>query len=183
MVVRLHNINKWAVLPPGAALALAGTDLHRVRVDFNCSRPTDIRLVEGEGDKMNVVFLANIVGLEAVEFVAAPGAHIVADSEGDVFYFTDEGTKDSHAIEQVSFTGLMTRRARNPQQELMMFKMQQNINARLALLDTAMSALNAARAEGASDDETVDDTGAAGGAGDGGEPAPEGAPAAPPAGA
>lgn len=171
MVVRLHNMGRWAVLKPGDVLQLNGLPRRKVRVEFNTEAPTRIDLVEPG----NVVtFLAVVSGHEVVQFTAGAECHLVASSDGEVWYFTNDGDQIGTQFQNVSFTKIATRRARNPQMEMMMFKMQQNIDRRLAALAAEQEAWRAARAadpetgeveeDGAvGDGEADDDTGGAGG--------------------
>jgi hypothetical protein len=183
MVVRIHNVSKWAALQPGDILELRGLDRRRVRVEFNCPAPTRIDVVEGD----KPTFLAIVQGYEVVEFTAGAEVHLVATSEDEVWYFTNDG--DQIAVERpeaVSFTKIASRRARNPDLELMMFKMEQNISRRTAALEAELAAMRAAQAphdpetgeveDGEVGDGTADgsDGEAAGGEVGGTEPAPTG---------
>lgn len=134
MTIRLNNLSKWALLTPGNVFSFPGTEPRRVRIEFNCEAPTRIDVYyddpDNDGDSKGT-FVAVVMGMETVEFTAPPGAHLVATSDGEVWYFTNEGDQIANTREQVSFTRVMSRRSRNPELERMMFKMEQNMNRRM----------------------------------------------------
>lgn len=140
MVIRLHNLSKWKLLQPGEVIEINGERARKVRVEFNTEAPARLDIIHGEGDEAEGTFVAVVHGMETVEFHAHPGNHLVATSDGEVWYFTDEGGAGATDREAVSFTRIMNRRARNPQLEMMMFKMEQNMNARMALMEDEVRA-------------------------------------------
>lgn len=144
MVVRIHNTDKWAELKPGEVLKLTGDGFRLIRVQVNCSYPTAFHVVEDD----RPVFLAVVQGHETLEFSAGASGepvHLVATSEGEVWYFTNDGDRDAfHNENAVSFTKIANRRARNPELERMMFKMEQNMTRRMALLEAENAAWRAA---------------------------------------
>lgn len=185
MVVRIHNASKWSRLEVGHMLELPGTDeVRKVRLEVNCPAPTRLDVIIAD----KPVFLAVVQGYEVVEFSAAGTVVLSADSESDVFYFTNDG--DQIAVDRplaVSFAKVATRRARNPELEMMMFKAEQNIQRRLAAQQEEFEAMREARrleaeAQGA-DGETGevnadDDDQGAGGEDSGGGAGAAGAPGA-----
>lgn len=185
MVVRIHNVSKWARLALGEVLELPGAERRKIRIEVNCPAPTRLDLVEGEG---RLVFLCVVQGYEVVEFTASGLVHVVPTGDDDMFYFTVDGGEDgaSELVDAVSFTKIATRRTRNPELERMMWKMQQNTERRFAEQEAELAALRAATAEReANGREEPDDKAAAGDAGGEDAGAPEGAaaePAAPGAG-
>ncbi len=184
MVVRIHNTSKWAVLQPGQMLELKGQQRRKIRVELNCPAPTRVDVVEGD----KPAFLCVVQGYEVVEFTAGEDAFLSCTSEDEVWYFTNDGdVLATSRPEAVSFTKIASRRARNPELERMMFKMEQNALRREAALRAELDAIRAAQP--AHDPETgeviedepvaaaADDAPAAGAAG--GEDAPaEAVPAA-----
>nr|QJB21595.1 MAG: hypothetical protein [Microvirus sp.] len=140
MVVRIHNIGKWNVCQPGKVLELAGTHKRKIRLEVNCVAPTRVDVIEGEKG----TFLAVVQGYEVIEFVAGAQAHVAFTSDDEVWYFTNDGDEiAAERPEVVSFTKIASRRARNPELELMMFKQQQNINRRLDALAAENAAMRA----------------------------------------
>lgn len=142
MVVRIHNVSKWAALQPGQLLELKGLQPRKVRVELNCPAPTRVDLVEGD----KTVFLCIAHGYEVVEFSAGQDVYLSCTSEDEVWYFTNDGDVTAFdAPEAVSFTKIATRRARNPDLERIMFKAEQNALRREAALRAEFEAAIAAR--------------------------------------
>lgn len=186
MVVRIHNVGKWAVLKAGDMLELNGVEGRRIRVEFNCPAPTRIDAIEGD----KATFLAVVQGHEVVEFVAGAQVHLVATSEDEVWYFTNDGQEVAAVRpEAVSFTKIASRRARNPELERMMFKMEQNMQRRMDAQFAELEAMREAMAEregadpetgelpdengdGPADGTAGEDAGAAGGGVESTEPGP-----------
>lgn len=129
MTKRIHNVTKWKKLENSKGIAHEGMPNRLIRIDFNTMLPTAVMLV-GEGDKHT--FLGMVSGLDAIEFRAPTElVHVIADSEGEVWYFTNDGRKVAGDVsDQVTFTDIMSREKRNPQQDLMMWQMQQNAKRR-----------------------------------------------------
>lgn len=178
MVVRIHNVSKWKKLQPGEVLELAGQDERRVRIELNCPAPTRLDLIQSDGKP---VFLAVVQGLETVEFKAGATVQLVATSEDEVWYFTSDGERvAAKNVQAKSFTKIAQRRTRNPELERMMFKMQQNMERRFAMLEAENAELrrHRKRKEENPGDEPVSDGTSAEGAG---VPAPEASGAAEPA--
>lgn len=136
MVVRIFNPAQWAVLKPGETLVLDGEN-RRVVIEFNCPEPTRVDLVRSRKDldgtfvNEGLVFLRNVEGYGKVEFYAGDGSEVVCTSDGDVFYKTVEGKELAMRFETQSFTQITQRKARNPELERMMWKMEQNITRRI----------------------------------------------------
>lgn len=187
MVVRLHDLSGWAELQPGHALTFDAGRL--IRVEVNTEYPTSFSVLQGS----KLTFLANIHGLEVLEFRTDGPAELVATGEGQVWYFTNDGFQRSaySRPEAKSFTVITMKRARNPQLEMMMFKQGQkqrdfeaSMNRQLALLAAQLEGLQADPDTGEVDGDDTgtdgavpgpDDSAATGGDGGGGEPAPSGA--------
>jgi len=143
MVVRIHNVGKWQLLPVGEVLRLQGLQRRKVRVEVNCEAPTRFDVIEGDKG----TFLAVVTGYDILEFSISAQAHVVATSEGEVWYFTNDGDQiGSDMPEAVSFATVMNRETRNPELELMMWKAEQNMKRRLDMQMAEIEALLAARA-------------------------------------
>lgn len=167
MVIRLHNVSRWAQLEPGNVFPIYGEQSRNVRFELNCETDTRLDIVRDEVP----TFLATIRGREDIEFAAEGECYLVATSEGEVWYHTDEGDRiDFENPMSVSFTKIANRKARNPALEMMMFKTEQNMKRRLAALeDEAMSRIEAMGVNhdlntGEVIEDGEDDTGAASGA-------------------
>lgn len=146
MVLKVNNLGKWRMLPVGDFLQLPEDRLRRVRIEVNCASPTSIECVEfPEGEAPRHTFLGVITGLEILEFVVETRCELIFTSDSDVWYFTQDG--DQIAVEVLgatSFTELAVRTERNPQLEMMMFKANQNIEARFRQLAEEHAAMVAA---------------------------------------
>lgn len=151
MVVRLHNLGKWLLLAPGASFVVQGLGAHQVTVDVNCEQRTPFVVVRNDGSQ---TFIASVEGMERLIFTAEPDEYLMATSDGAVWFFSNEG--DQIAVEsfEQSFTRLATRRERNPELELMMWKQNQNMLRRETQMAEQMAEFRAdmaarAAAEGA----------------------------------
>lgn len=187
MTIRIHNLGKWAKLEPDSVLEMPGTGIRQIEVEVNCEAPTAfhaLEKVEGEADKLT--FIGVCVGHETLQFAGRGDVDLVPTSEADVWFFTNVGDEIATDVPgAVSLAKLMTRRTRNPQLELMMFKQQQNALAReqvqanqIAELRAMMEAQSAAAGADPKTGEIVEPVVSAGasaaGAG-GGEGTPGGA--------
>lgn len=134
MVIRLHNVSKWKLLEQGF-LPFVGDHHRKIRIDVNCEVVTRFDIVqpgEGDDDDKLTMLAAGVQGLETLEFSAPADTVLHVTSEGEVWYFTNEGDDQSvPGVEDEIFTTIANRRARNPQLEMMMFKQEQNMNRRL----------------------------------------------------
>lgn len=128
MTVKLRNVTKWKLLSAGGVLSLPKDEPRLIRLEVNCVGDTRIDVISGDA----VIFLWAGQGLETIEFAVPGPCEVVFTSEAEVFYATDDsGEAGVSDMEETPFTTIMSRRVRNPQMELMMFKMQQNIERRL----------------------------------------------------
>lgn len=128
MTVKLRNVTKWKLLPIGEVLSLPKREPRLIRLEVNCVADTRVDVVLDE----TCVFLWAGQGLQTIEFAVPGPCEVVFTSEAEVFYSTDDsGEAGVVDMEETPFTSIMNRRVRNPQIELMMFKMQQNIERRL----------------------------------------------------
>lgn len=129
---RVHNLTKWKLLNAGAELVLPGTEGRSVRVEVNVTMPTVVHLLSGDDDNLKLTLIGRVDGLDFVEFTAPQGdLRLTFDTEGEVWYFTNDGKVTAHDVsDQKHWTNVMTREQRNPQQDLMMWQMQQNAKRR-----------------------------------------------------
>lgn len=128
MTVKLRNVTKWKLLPIGEVLSLPKPEPRVIRLEVNCVAETRVDVLVDE----TLVFLWAGQGLQTIEFAVPGPCEVIFTSEAEVFYATDDsGDAGVVDMEETPFTSIMNRRVRNPQMELMMFKMEQNINRRL----------------------------------------------------
>lgn len=149
MVVRLNNLSKWAVLDPGDMLHLPGTYQRKVRVEVNCEASTSFMLVLKKTDAPDKgVFVANVTGHEVLEFSLPGEAWLMADGEGRVWYFTNEGDYPAVEFQNTKpFVELITPSQLDPNVERMMYRMKLNYERNLAAQAEEMAAQAAAIAE------------------------------------
>ncbi|GHA11863.1 hypothetical protein GCM10007989_02760 [Devosia pacifica] len=149
MVKKIGNLRKWRQLQPGEGLTLQGKPYRRIKLELNATSATAVYALYTAKDGEEVgTFLANVEGAETIEFAAYGDVDLTFLGEGEVYYATDDGDKRSfnnpHAV---NFTKIATRRSRNPELEMMMFKMEQNMQARMDRQLAEAMRMNAARAE------------------------------------
>lgn len=137
MTIKLNSLARWDSLSPENGIMFAGSDVaeRRVRINFNCERPTAffIQLSEREPERFLTALPA---GLETVEFNAA-GSFMVfaAEGSGAVHYQSaDLEPTFVEVVDPVIFTRIANRRHRNPELEEMMYRAQLNMERRFAQL-------------------------------------------------
>lgn len=128
MTIRILNPRDWAELIPGYVFefGVPEGDARTVKMEFNCSQPTALHLSWEDGvDADGVVevrrmFLATITGWDKVEFIALQGATLEATSDGEVFYFTNDGQFNGVMPTQDNFVKLIGEQSRSEQIEQML---------------------------------------------------------------
>lgn len=181
MALKIGNISRWNKLDVGNVLQFGEANrVQRLRLEFNTSDATHLAVIDHKGAER---FLGVINGHEAVEFTTEGSVEILATTEGEVWWYSKDGDPEAmELVHEVPFTRVMQRRARNPELELMMYKMNQNIERRMqamqAEVDARVAAFGAHNLETGEVEDATDETedGAVDAAGpDGEEPAAEGA--------
>lgn len=125
---RLFNINKWQLLENGKAVNFENPHPRRVRIDVNAPDRAKLFYVDGEGE---ITFLAVVDGRDRVEFGCYGEFGLTAEG-GDIWFDTVDGEDFSFSIpDAVIITKIAQRRARNPEFEMMQFKMNQNLEIRM----------------------------------------------------
>ena len=129
MTIKLHALDRWSVLEAGKAIAFAASG--RVRLHVNVASATTFYLEDEDGPRL----LATVpAGLETIEFSQAGKFSVfAADGSGEVHYQTAEGEPTfARVVDPVIFTKIANRRHRNPELEEIMYRMQMNVERRLA---------------------------------------------------
>lgn len=144
MVVKLNSLTRWALLPEKNAIAFEGTPdgERRVRINFNLEGVTAFFIGDESGEK----FLCTIgPGLETVEFNASGCFNVYPeDGSGVVHYQSADLEPTFHEVlDPVIFTRIAQRRHRNPELEEIMYRMQANVERRLASQADEMQAFYA----------------------------------------
>ncbi|MBS0259542.1 MAG: hypothetical protein JSR13_17665 [Proteobacteria bacterium] len=134
MVVKLNSLSRWSSLGSKQAIVFDGSDIaeRRVRIDFNLEAATAFFIVDRDGEETFLCALP--AGQETVEFSAAGKFSVYAEAgSGAVHYISaDLEPTFSEVVDPVIFTKIANRRHRNPELEEMMFRMNQNLERRLA---------------------------------------------------
>ena len=134
MTIKLNSLDRWNVLEAGHAILfenMSNGSERRIRLHLNLSRQTTFFVENEEGPR----FLAVAgPGLETIEFGMAGRCAVIAeDGAGEVQYQTAEGEPTFvEIVDPVIFTKIATRRPRNPELEEIMYRMQINMEHRLA---------------------------------------------------
>ncbi|QCS37063.1 hypothetical protein [Tortoise microvirus 47] len=147
MTIRLNSLDRWKVLERGQAIMFDRTSSQterRIRLHLNLAGQTTFYVENEEGPR----FLAVAgPGLETIEFSAAGKFAVMADdAAGEVQYQTAEGEPTfAVVVDPVIFTRIANRRHRNPELEEIMYRMQTNMERRLAQQAGEMEAALARR--------------------------------------
>lgn len=113
MTIRIFKLSDWALLPPNEDLRLLLDNPGRkVTIQFNTVLPTRIGW-QVEGSEQSVL-LGVIDGLEDVEFRPNGPGVVTVESEGEVWFYTDDGgqTVAGDGDEERSFVKLLEPRDR-----------------------------------------------------------------------
>lgn len=133
MVVKLNSLSRWSALAPEQAIVFAGSDVaeRRVRIDFNLEAVTSFFIRVDDEER----FLCTLrEGQETIEFNAAGTFRVYAEKGSGVVQYVSADLEPtfSEIVDPVIFTKIANRRHRNPELEEMMFRMNQNLERRLA---------------------------------------------------
>lgn len=134
MTIKLNSLARWARLPETDAIVFEGTDVdeRRVRIDFNLEGVTTFFIGD---ERRGENFLCTIgPGLETVEFNVSGTFSVYAEKgSGAVHYHCSEHEPTfSEVVDPKIFTKIAQRRHRNPELEEMMWRMNANIERRMA---------------------------------------------------
>ncbi|KIV61444.1 hypothetical protein SZ54_4716 [Rhizobium sp. UR51a] len=134
MVVKLNSLARWSALAPEQAIVFAGSDIaeRRVRIDFNLEAATSFFIVDNDGVENFLCALPQ--GQETIEFNALGTFRVYAEKGSGVVQYVSADLEPtfSEVVDPVIFTKIANRRHRNPELEEMMFRMNQNLERRLA---------------------------------------------------
>lgn len=180
MTIKLNSLSRWRPAGPDA-LVFEGVGARRVRLHVNSPGVTLAWLLDGDGGVRQ--FLARVDGYEVIEFYAE-GTVRVGLEGADAWWMCAE-VEPTHVeiIDPVIFTKIANRRHRNPELEEMMFRMQMNMERRLAQqageIEAAFERRRKEIDERPAETVKTDAPGAAANAGGGTVPAPEPGPSKP----
>lgn len=130
LMQRIFNVDKWWKVSQGEALEFPNEKKRNVRLEVNTPNRAALWLIDQESEEP--YFLALVEGRETIEF-GTTGKMALSVEGGDVWIFTADSDDPSVIILAPRiFTKIYERRRRNPEFELMMHKMQENMERRLA---------------------------------------------------
>jgi len=134
MVVKLNSLSRWLSLDNTKAILFSGTsDNERlVRIQFNLEAVTTFYVGK---DQMEADLLCTIgPGQETVEFYAQGDFYVFAEKDAGMVKYQSADLEPtfSEVVDPVIFTKIANRRHRNPEMEEMMYRMQLNVERRLA---------------------------------------------------
>lgn len=133
MTIKLNSLSRWSVLKNTDAIMFAGSDVaeRRVRINFNLEGVTAFYIEQG-GEERFLVTLQP--GLETVEFNAAGSFAVFAEAGSAAVHYQSADLEPTFAeiVDPVIFTRIANRRHRNPELEEIMYRMQANMERRLA---------------------------------------------------
>lgn len=130
--IKLDALPRWKKATKGELISLgASVDVRRVRLHVNADGPARVYLIEEWGLR----FLAKIDGYNVVEFYAPGQVDMMVDpGDGEAFWHCAELEPTCIEIKDPAiFTEIAGRRRRNPELEEMMFRMQMNVERRIAM--------------------------------------------------
>lgn len=146
MVVKLNSLARWAMLPEGQAIAFEGSNVgeRRVRINFNLEAVTAFFIGDEEGES----FLCTIgPGLETVEFNVAGSFNVYPEKGSAAVHYQSADLEPTfvEVPDPVIFTKIAQRRQRNPELEEIMYRMNANMERRLAAQASEIEAAFALR--------------------------------------
>lgn len=135
MTIKLNSLARWLTLEPKMAItfdkAASGEAARRVRLSLNLERWTAFYIHDGKASR----FLTSVgPGLNTVEFSAAGRFQIMAEPDAGAVQYQTAEAEPTHSVvaDPAIFTRLAQRRHRNPEMEEMMYRVQLNVERRLA---------------------------------------------------
>lgn len=129
----LTDLDKWVLVPGEGGIDFRTTDPRQVRLEVLSEGPTALNVSYKEDGKKHDHFIGVFVGYDVVKFQMNGPFRLSASGPGCRVWTPEIQNAGAVEIpEAVSFTTMMNRRTRNPELELMMHKMQQNMERRIA---------------------------------------------------
>lgn len=130
--IKLDALSRWHKAVKGELISLGSTsDVRRVRLHVNSNGPSQVYMVEEWGLR----FLAKVDGYNTVEFYTAGEVDLMIDAPGDDAWWHCAEIEPTciEVKDPTIFTEIAGRRQRNPELEEMMFRMQMNVERRMAM--------------------------------------------------
>ena len=133
--MKLNKIENWAKMPK-SGLQLPDTSDRQVKISINSEGTTRLTVKTDLGE----FFLATVVGNDVLDFRVKGQAKISAHGD-PAWYICDEVNRPVvHHDAPTTFTKIVERAPRNPELELMMAKVNQSVDRRIAIMEQASAA-------------------------------------------
>lgn len=132
----LADLSKWRRLN-SAGVEFPNDKPRKVRLELLAAEPTHVGVVaKGLPAFRNGMHIGTIMGYEVISFQIDGPFKLIADTNS-AFVWTPEleGVIAHEIPDAITFTTMMNRRERNPQMELMMHKLNQNVERRMRQLE------------------------------------------------
>lgn len=128
----LTDLEKWVPVPGEAGIQFRTMQPRQVRLEILSEGPTALMVSHQRDGKTHKHFIGVFVGYDVVKFQIEGPFRLTASGPGCKVWTPE--IENAGAVEipdAVSFTTMMKRRTRNPELELMMHKMSQNMENRI----------------------------------------------------
>nr|QJB21568.1 MAG: hypothetical protein [Microvirus sp.] len=142
MTIRVFKLSDWQLLPVGHDLELAlDTPGRKVTIQFNTVLPARIGWVAEGGEQS--VLLGVVEGRDDVEFRPTGPGKVTVESEGEVWFYTDDGeqTVAGDGAQQETYLKLLQPRDRAEELERMLALQSARHNALMAAQQADRAAL------------------------------------------
>lgn len=146
MTMKLNSLARWTKLAPDTGVVFAGKERAERRVRLNLNLEAVTTLMIGIGKEEQFLCTAG-PGLETIEFCVAGTFKVYAEKGSGIVMYQSADLEPTHTevIDPVIFTRIAQRRHRNPELEEIMYRMQSNMDRRLAQQADENAALLALR--------------------------------------
>jgi hypothetical protein len=132
-MIKLNSLDAWKTLDPDTGIQFnSKKEAERtVRIHLNLEAVTTFYI--GKGKRQRLLATAG-PGLETIEFSKGGDFVVYAEKGSGVVQYRTADGDPTHVVvpDPKTFTRIATRRTRNPELEEMMFRMNQNVERRLA---------------------------------------------------
>lgn len=126
MRIKLKNLQRFKLVQPGDVIHLENPRPRVVKIEFNVETDTRLDIIygDGKGKPLDPTFMCVIRpdGPQIVEFHAEGECQVLASSEGEVWWATDDGDTINHQITTESFTDIYQDMDVTPQMEIVAYK-------------------------------------------------------------
>lgn len=129
MRVKLGSMSRWKKIPSGQYLDLPGKR-REVTLEVNVEQVTRFDVVENNVPRLLRVVEPRDCPLSLL-FIVDGDCEVVPNTEGEVWYYTDDGETINYAITTQSFTKLEQRMEMTPEMEVTILKANLSRESRL----------------------------------------------------